>query len=273
MGPVKGTLGASSIWRLTPDVVRLVFRDEERAWYSESGTTIHPGRWLVYEMFVEECPRMAKGSTASITAQIRTSSRVHVKPRKHHAHRSAGVHQDQPRSAKKPRTIVPPPQSVRIMQRYISGESLRKIAQEEHRDRATISKIVRGPEVHQYIEELRARFFGAMEIAMETLLEELRDPDSRTRGGLAFEILKHGGVVPSERERELLAARRSMEPANHDDGVKRIMASLIEGIVARAAAFDMPVPELEEELKRAGGRINYETGKIEPLKTVKSQTC
>jgi hypothetical protein len=31
----------------------------------------------------------------------------------------------------------------------------------------------------------------------------------------------------------------------------------------------MPVPELEEDLKRAGGRINYETGKIEPLKAVR----
>ena len=31
---------------------------------------------------------------------------------------------------------------------------------------------------------------------------------------------------------ELLAARRSIEHANQDDGVKRIMGALIEGIVA-----------------------------------------
>jgi hypothetical protein len=60
-----------------------------------------------------------------------------------------------------------------------------------------------------------------------------------------------------------------MEPANHDDGVKRVMARLIEGIAARAAAFDIPVPELEADLKRAGGRINYATGRIEPLRTVR----
>jgi hypothetical protein len=155
------------------------------------------------------------------------------------------------------------------MERFISGQSLRKITREEHRDRATISKIVKSPEVASYIAVLRGKFYGTLEIALDSLLDELRNPNSKTRGWLAFEALKGGGVVPSERERELFAARRSMEPANHDDGVKRIMAGLIEGIVARAAAFDMPVPELEEDLKRAGGRINYETGKIEPLKAVR----
>jgi hypothetical protein len=155
------------------------------------------------------------------------------------------------------------------MQRYISGESLRKIAQEEHRDRATISKIVKRPEVAEYIEALREKFYGALEIAMDSLLDELRNPNSKTRGWLAFEMLKAGGAIPSERERELLAARRSMEHTSYDDGVKKIMSGLIEGIVARAAAFDMPVPELEEDLKRAGGRINYQTGKIEPSRTVR----
>jgi hypothetical protein len=53
------------------------------------------------------------------------------------------------------------------MQRYISGVSLREIALEEHRDRATISKIVKGPEVVEYIEVLREKFYGALEIAMD----------------------------------------------------------------------------------------------------------
>src|SRR5579864_3924359 len=112
---------------------------------------------------------MAKRSRTS-TALIRTSLPLQVKPPKPLAHRSTKVHQDRPRLTKNPRTIVPPPQSARIMQRYISGESLRKIALEEHRDRATITRIVRGPEVAEYIEVLRGKFYGALEIAMDTLL-------------------------------------------------------------------------------------------------------
>jgi hypothetical protein len=109
---------------------------------------------------------MAKGLTTS-TTQIRTSSQLHVKPPKYRAHRSTRVDQDEARSARTPRTIIPPPQSARIMQRYISGVSLREIALEEHRDRATISKIVKGPEVVEYIEVLREKFYGALEIAMD----------------------------------------------------------------------------------------------------------
>jgi hypothetical protein len=142
---------------------------------------------------------MAKRSRTS-TALIRTSSPLPVKPAKPLAHRSPRVHQDRPRSTKNPRTIIPPPQSARIVQRYICGESLRKIARAEHRDRGTVAKIVRGPEVAEYIEVLRGKFYGALEIAMDTLLNELQNPSSKTRGGLACEMLKSSGVVPNRNQ-------------------------------------------------------------------------
>jgi hypothetical protein len=189
---------------------------------------------------------MAKGSKTS-TTQPRTWSQLHVKPPKYPAHRSTRVHQDQPRSAKNPRTIIPPPQSARIMQRYISGESLRKIAQEEHRDRATISKIVKGPEVHQYIEELRARFFGAMEIAMETLLEELKNPNSKTRGWLAFEALKASGVIPEKDQKvKLELPVQEPEPDSEQAAIKRIAAALVQGAIERHKSFGLPLPEADE---------------------------
>jgi hypothetical protein len=203
---------------------------------------------------------MAKGST---TSQTRTSSQLHVKPPKYHAHRSTS-HQDQPRSAKNPRTIIPPPQSARIMQRYISGESLRKIAQAEHRDRATVAKIVRGPEVHRYIGELRARFVGAMEIAMETLLEELRNPDSKTRGWLAFEMLRAGTVIPNRNQTMELESRTPEPEANGEQAaIKKIAVALVEGAIERHRFFGLPLPEADEAerailAKEKGGRNGHE---------------
>jgi hypothetical protein len=70
------------------------------------------------------------------------------------------IHRDQPRSTKKPRTIVPPPQSARITQRYINGESIRQIARDEKRDRATVTKIVRSVEMQLFVQKMREKFYG-----------------------------------------------------------------------------------------------------------------
>jgi hypothetical protein len=63
--------------------------------------------------------------------------------------------------------------------------------------------VAKSPEVASYIEALREKFYGALEIAMDALLNDLRNPNSKTRAGLAYEMLKSGGVIPSERERAL----------------------------------------------------------------------
>jgi hypothetical protein len=198
----------------------------------------------------------------STTSQTRTSSQLHVKPPKHHAHRSTRVHQDQPRSAKNPRTIIPPPQSARIMQRYISGESLRKIAQAEHRDRATISKIVKSPEVAEYIEVLREKFYGSLEIAMDSLLDELRNPNCKTRGWLAFEMLKASGVVPNRNQMMELESRTpEPEPDSEQAAIKRIAVALVQGAIERHRFFGLPLPEADEVEQSVLARAKVASGR------------
>ena len=66
-------------------------------------------------------------------AQLRNLKQISVSaihPARHQ--RLRAINQNPPSSTKKPRTIVPPPQSARIMQRYVGGESIRQIAREEH---------------------------------------------------------------------------------------------------------------------------------------------
>jgi hypothetical protein len=148
------------------------------------------------------------------------------------------------------------------MQRYISGESLRKIAQEEHRDRATISKIVKSPEVAEYIEVLREKFYGSLEIAMDSLLDELRNPNSKTRGWLAFEMLKASGVVPNRNQMMELESRTpEPEPESEQAAIKRIAVALVQGAIERHRFFGLPLPEADEveqsllaKAKENGGR-------------------
>ena len=75
--------------------------------------------------------------------------------------------QNPPRSAKSQRTTIPPLQVERIRQRYVAGESIRKIAREEKRDQETVSKIVKGPEIQVYVENLREQYYGLGEFAAQ----------------------------------------------------------------------------------------------------------
>jgi len=200
---------------------------------------------------------MAKGSITSTTAQIRTSSRLRVKSRENHAHHSNRVHQDQPRSAKKLRTIIPAPQSTRIVGRFIAGESVRSIARAENRDRATVARIVAGSEIRQYIDELRGRFFGALECAMETLLEELKNPVSKTRGALALEMLKHGGVVPNRNHMLNLESQSNQPEESEDAAIERIAIQIVKGAIHKHKAFGIPLPEADEAEQALIAKANH----------------
>jgi len=46
------------------------------------------------------------------------------------------------------------------MQRYVAGESIRRIARQEQRDRATVTKIVRSDEMNTFVQKLRERYYG-----------------------------------------------------------------------------------------------------------------
>ena len=102
--------------------------------------------------------------------------------------------QNQP---KQPRTSVPPPQAARIASRFISGESIRKISREEHRDRETVKNIVQGPDMQEVILLLRAKIFGVGADAVDAVQHQLKEGKD---GRLGLEILRDVGAVPTKRE-------------------------------------------------------------------------
>jgi len=164
--------------------------------------------------------------------------------------------------AKQTRNRVPLPQRERILQKLVTGKSIIEISTEEKRDRGTISKIAHGPEMEEFVQTMRERFYGLGRDAINAVQHALtveRD------GRLGFQLLASLGVVPSPEERQLLAARQAAAGESEDERVKKIMADLTESVLERARYYGMRVPELEKELEKVGGKINYETGKIESL--------
>ena len=114
-----------------------------------------------------------------------------------HKQKSLRTSQTQPNPAKKPRTSVPPPQSARIAQRFISGQSIRKIAREEHRDRETVKRVVQARDIKEYVSLLRADFFAVGADAVDAVQHQLRDGKD---GRLGLEVLRDVGAVPTKRE-------------------------------------------------------------------------
>jgi hypothetical protein len=114
-----------------------------------------------------------------------------------HKQKAPRTSQTPPDPTKKPRTNVPPPQSARIIEKFISGQSIRKIAREEKRDRDTVKRLVQSDEVREYVLKLRAEFYGLGSDAVDAVQHQLRQEKN---GRLGLEILKGIGVVPSKRE-------------------------------------------------------------------------
>jgi hypothetical protein len=66
------------------------------------------------------------------------------------------------------------PKILRIQQRYVAGENKSEIAKKEKVDRGTVARIVRFPEVQNFIAQAQQEFFGLVPDAMAALRHALR---------------------------------------------------------------------------------------------------
>src|SRR6266852_945196 len=137
-----------------------------------------------------------------------------------HQQKAPKTSQTQPDPAKNPRTNVPSPQSARIIKRFISGQSIRKIAREEKRDRETVKRLVQSDEVREYVLKLRAEFYGLGSDAVDAVQHQLQ---VEKNGRLGLEILKCIGVVPEKRVRHRLLHLGNYNELNELDDLRKLM--------------------------------------------------
>jgi hypothetical protein len=168
---------------------------------------------------------------------------------------------NRPKPAKVTRNRIPPPEREVIIQMSASGSTIKQISGKVKRNRETVSRIIRGPEMQGFVLEMRERFFGLAPHAIGAIKHALTN---RRDGRLALQLLASIGVTLSEQERTTLTAPREI-PNSDDHRVKKIMGDLIESSIERAKIFGYREFELEQDLIKVGGKINYTTGKIEPL--------
>ena len=100
---------------------------------------------------------------------------------------------NQPKPAKRHR--IPAPQRIRVMQLYALGKNQTQIAREERLNRETVHKIVNGSEMSEFLEEMRARFRGLSELAIEALRPSL-EQRGKEAIEIAWRVLEANGVIP-----------------------------------------------------------------------------
>jgi len=93
------------------------------------------------------------------------------------------------------------------MLRYAGGESIRQIAREEQRDRATVTKIVRSDEMNAEVRKMREQYYGLGYDALHAVQHALK---IQKDGRLGHQLLANLGVIPSAEERHAMAAEEAM---------------------------------------------------------------
>jgi hypothetical protein len=91
---------------------------------------------------------------------------------------------------------------MRIEQRHLAGESERQIARAENCGRSTVARVVNGPALQGYLQEVRQKIWGGIDDAADVVLDAIRE---RRDAKLAFQLLVHSGVVGPHAQEELTA--------------------------------------------------------------------
>ena len=148
------------------------------------------------------------------------------------------------------------------MERYVRGESIRQIARDEKRDRATVTKIVRSDEMQGFVQKMRERFYGFAFDAMNAVEHSLKQQNDAR---LAYRMLSDIGVVPSAGERYSIATQPPSIDKSTMTPLELAVAEDADGRINRAAygaacvmeesarAFGTELPTAEEY--RHGRRV------------------
>jgi len=149
---------------------------------------------------------------------------------------------------------VPVPQQLRIIEKYMQGMSLRRIAEEEDRARQTVTKIVRAPEVKGCIEKLREEVIALGDDMVKSVRFAVQH---ELDGRLAYEMLKDIGVLQPRAQVQWNNQSQMTEEQSEKFWTEEWIRRLALMARERNRVYGTELPEhLEEQLKRESERIS-----------------
>jgi hypothetical protein len=142
---------------------------------------------------------------------------------------------------------VPGPQQIRMRRRYAAGQSMARIAREEHRHPQTVAAIVKTEDQEKFKQEQTAKLYGRFtDKAMDRLGWEL---EHSSRGGwIAFNLLKHLGIIPNPNQKREAIQRPIIEVnAPEEEQDRQMLAKMMAIAIQRHRIFGTALPGMDDE--------------------------
>ena len=143
------------------------------------------------------------------------------------------------------------------MQRFVAGQSMRKISREEGRARETVTKIVRSDEMQLFVQQMRERFYGLGVDALAAVRHSLRQ---KKDGQLGYRLLSDIGVIPTQKDSS--CTQPILPEKSQEERVMVIVLRLMETVKERAQIFGMPMPETAIKVDRESVRRYLNLGQF-----------
>jgi hypothetical protein len=159
------------------------------------------------------------------------------------------------KSISKRGSYVPGPQQIRMKQKYAAGQSMARIAREEHRHPQTVAGIVKTEDQEKFKRAQTEKLYGTFtDKAMERLGWEL---EHSSRGGwIAFNLLKHLGIIPNP-NRQQEAIQRPIIDVNapeEEEQDRQMLEKMMAIAIQRHKVFGTVLPGMDDEENSDGGK-------------------
>jgi hypothetical protein len=92
-------------------------------------------------------------------------------------------------------SVKPPAQKMRVKALHVAGVSNRKIAKIENLANNTVNRIVKEPDVAEYVKKLREQLYAVGDEALEAVRAQLA---VKKDGHLGYKVLEGLGIVPKK---------------------------------------------------------------------------
>jgi hypothetical protein len=151
----------------------------------------------------------------------------------------------------KKRSRIPQIQRLRVMEKYALGRNQTAIAREEGVNRETIGRIVRSTEMETFTEEMRERWRGLCDAAVESVRRLIAKDDKQT----VFRVLESNGIIAPQGQVQS-PVQTAAKPTG-DERVKQLMEAFAGVAIERARVFRTPFPELQEVADKIGVKLGF----------------
>jgi len=158
----------------------------------------------------------------------------------------------QPKPAKKARNRIPPVKRIRVMQRYASGENQTAIARNENLNRESVARIVKSAEMEAFTEEIRERWRGLCDSAVESVRRLIAKDDKQT----VYRVLESNGIIAPQGQVQNISVQTATKPTG-DERVQQLMEAFAAVAIERARVFKTPFPHLAEIAELNGIKLDF----------------